>query len=56
MQRLKIWGRNGDKAHLHNFSIRIGMSFILTLLQSDAEKAVNQVHAMKHKAESNITN
>jgi len=36
MQRLKIWDRNGDKALLHNFSIRIGMSFILTLLYSNS--------------------
>jgi len=35
MQRLKIWARNGDKALLHNFSTRIGMSFILTLLHSN---------------------
>jgi len=36
MQRLKIWARNVDKALLHNFSLRIGMSFILTLLHSDS--------------------
>jgi len=36
MQMLKIWARIGDKTLLHNFSTRIGMSFILKILHSNS--------------------